>query len=107
MYIVSHHINLTDDLAVAHLQRRLDQHTVAVQILARLPERDSILAEDLSLNAVRGLLPEGRSQVLGDLRLSAKLEGNDSLGLSVDDAQNRLLSVEPEYEIGVALLDGL
>jgi hypothetical protein len=107
MYVVSHHINLTDDLAVAHLQRRLDHHTVAVQILTLLPKRHPIIANDLSLDAVRGLLPEGPSQVLGDLRLSAKLEGETSLGVGVDDAQIRLLSVEPEYKIGVASLDGL
>ena len=75
MHVVSHHIFLPDDLAVAHLQRRLDQHTVAVRILACLPERDSIHANNLPLDAVRRLLPEGRSQMLGDLRLSSQFEG--------------------------------
>jgi hypothetical protein len=75
MYVVSHHIFLPEDLAVAHLQRRLDQHTAAVRVLARLPERDPILANNLPLDAMRRLLPEDRPQVLGDLRLPAKLEG--------------------------------
>src|SRR5215203_522057 len=107
MCVVSHHINLLDDLAVSHLQRRLDQHTVAVRVLARLPERHPILANYLPLEAVRGLLPEGRPQVLGDLRLPAKLEGYASLGLGIDDAQIRLLGVEAEDEVRVAALDSL
>ena len=107
MYVVSHHIFLPEDLAVAHLQRRLDQHTTAVRILTLLPERHPILADDLSLDAVRRLLSEDRPQVLGDLRLPAKLEGGTSLRLSVDYAQIRLLSVEPEDEIGIAALDSV
>jgi hypothetical protein len=107
MYFGSHHINLTHDLAVAHLQCRLDQHTVTVQILTLLPKRHPIIADYLSLDAVRGLLPEGRLQVLGYLRLSAKLEGGTSWRLSFDYAQNRLLVIEPEYEVRVAALDGV
>src|SRR5919112_1433220 len=53
MCVVSHHIFLPEDLAVAHLQRSLDQHTAAIRVLARLPERHPILAEDLPLDAVR------------------------------------------------------
>src|SRR5687768_17535059 len=65
LWIRCHHIDLTDDLAVVHIQRRLDQHTAAVRVLALLPVRHPILADDLSLDAVRRLLAEGRSQMLG------------------------------------------
>ena len=34
--------------------------------------------------AVRRLLPEGHSQMLGDLRLPVKLEGDASLGFGVN-----------------------
>src|SRR5215217_2015582 len=105
--VLCHHVDLTDDLAVVHRQRRLDQHSTAVRILTLLPEPHPLFADNLPLDAVRRLLPEGRSQVLGDLRLSAKLEGGTSLGTGVDDAQIRLLGVEPEDEIRVASLDGV
>src|SRR5215217_7241654 len=103
--VLCHHVDLTDDLAGAHVQRRLDHNSAAVRVLARLPERHTILADDLFLDAVRRLLPERRSQVFGDLRLSAKLEGNASLG--VDDVQIRLLGVEAEDEVRLASLDGV
>jgi hypothetical protein len=70
-----HNVYLADDLAVGYLQRCFDPHPTAVRVLARFPERHAVLADDLPLDAVRRPLAEGRSQVLGDLRLSAKLEG--------------------------------
>ena len=79
MYIVGHHIFLPEDIAVSHPQRRLDHDTAAIPVLARLPERDPILANNLPLDAMRRLLPEDRPQVLGDLRFPAKLEGGTSL----------------------------
>src|SRR5215208_1923219 len=100
-------VHLTNDLAVVHLQRRLDHDPAAVQVLARLPEHHSILADDLFLDAVRGLLVEGHSQMLSYLRLSAKLEGQGAWGVGVDDAQIRLLGVEVEDEVRLAALDGL
>src|SRR5215203_4953739 len=69
--VLRNEVHLTNDLAVVHLQRRLDHDPAAVQVLARLPERHSILADDLFLDAVRGLLVEGHSQMLSYLRLSA------------------------------------
>src|SRR5215208_1886804 len=105
--VLCNDVHLTNDLAVVHLQRRLDHDPAAVQVLARLPERHSILADDLFLDAVRGLLVEGHSQMLSYLRLSAKLEGQGAWGLGVDDAQIRLLGVEVEDEVRLAALDGL
>jgi hypothetical protein len=67
-------------------ERRLDHDTAAIWITTRLPERHPILADVLSLDAVRRLLAEGRSQVLGYLRLPAKFEGDAPLAFRVDDA---------------------
>src|SRR5829696_3162376 len=85
LWILCHHVNLTNDLAVAHLQRRFDRELASIRVLALLPKRHSILADDLSLEAVRRLLPEGRSQMLGYLHLSSQFEGRDVRGDDVDD----------------------
>jgi hypothetical protein len=70
-----HHVNLADDLAITHLKGRLDHDATAVRVLARLPERHPLLADNFPLDAVRRPLAEDRPQVLGDLRLPAQLEG--------------------------------
>src|SRR5215212_1337579 len=104
--VACHHIHLADDLAAFCLQRRFDHDPVPVRVLARLPERHPILADvAIPLDAVRRLLAEGRSQVLGYLRLSAELEGRDVRGEGVDDAQSGVLGVEGEHEVRVASLD--
>src|SRR5918994_7949852 len=100
-----HHLDLADDLGVAHLQRRVDPHPAAVRILARLPKRYPILAGDSSLHAVRRLRAQHRSQVLGDLSLPAKLEGCALQDLGVDDAQLGVLGVEAQDELRVVTLD--
>jgi hypothetical protein len=75
LYILCHHVHLANDLAAFYLQRRFDPHPDAVRVVARLPKRHPILAYDLSLETVRPLLAEDRSQMLGYLRFFLKLEG--------------------------------
>ena len=70
-------IRLAGDLSVVHLQRRFDPHPSAVRVHASLPEHHPIFVGDSSLDAVKRLLAEDRSQMLGNLRFSAKLEGLD------------------------------
>src|SRR5918997_1428973 len=81
-----HHVRLADDLAIVHLKCRFDPQPSVVRVLASLPKRHQILADDLPLDAVGRPLPVDRSQVLGDLGLPPKLEGGASSDLSVDDA---------------------
>src|ERR671917_578240 len=83
--VLCHHVYLTYDLAIAQLQPGRDSHPAAIRVLARFLERHPLLADDLSLDAVGHLLAEDRSQVFGDLRLSAKLEGWILRGSGVDD----------------------
>jgi len=95
--VLYHYVRLADDLVVAHLKRSLDHDPAAVRVLARLPERHLILADDvLPLDAVRRLLAEDCSQVLGYFRLSAELKGRGVRGEGVDDAELGVLSVEAE-----------
>src|SRR5918998_5522450 len=101
-----HHLDLADDLGVAHLQRRVDPHPAAVRVLARLPERHPILAGDSSLDSMRRLRAQHRSQVLGDLCLPAKLEGCALQDPGVDDAQLGVLGVEAQDELRGVTLDG-
>jgi hypothetical protein len=100
-----HHLDLADDLGVAHLQRRVDPHPAAVRVLASLPERHPILAGDSSLDSMRRLRAQHRSQVLGDLCLPAKLEGCALQDPGVDDAQLGVLGVEAQDELWVVTLD--
>ena len=102
-----HHVHLTDDHAVAHLQRCLDHEAPAVRVLASLPERCPILTEVLPIDAMGRPLVEDRPQVLGDFRLATKLEGGNFRILCVGDAQPGVLGVEAEREIRIASLDGV
>ncbi len=78
-----HHVHLTDDQAVAHLQRRLDHDAAAVRVFAPFSKRRPPLVRDLSIDAVRGLLCVDRLKVLGYPRLPAKLysPGSENRGL--------------------------
>src|SRR5215218_530894 len=84
--VACHHIHLADDLAAFYLQRRYDHDPVPVRVLARLPECHPILTEGgITLDAVRRILAEGYSQMLGYLRLSSQFEGRDVWGDDVYD----------------------
>src|SRR5215212_7100965 len=85
--VACHHIHLADDLSVEHFERRFDPHPSAIRVLARLPERHPILTDvAIPLDAVRRLVAEGRSKVLGYLTLSTEFERVSVRGESVDDA---------------------
>src|SRR4028118_1893252 len=77
-----HHGHLTDDLAAAHLQLRFDHNPAPVRVLAHFPEPHPAFLTDhlFPLDAVGRLRKESRSQVLGDLRLPAQLEGGGLRG---------------------------
>ena len=63
--VLYQHVDLTDDLAVAHLERRFDQHTTAVRVLATFPKLYPPLVHGDPLDAVRGPLTVDSPQVLG------------------------------------------
>src|SRR4028118_955905 len=52
--VLYQHVDLTDDLAAAHLERRFDQHAAAVRVLASFPKLHPSVAHDNPLDAVRG-----------------------------------------------------
>src|SRR5919112_2262918 len=104
--VACHHIHLADDLSVAQLKRRFDHDPAPVRILARLPECHPIPTDGgFPLDAVRRLLAEGCSQVLGNLPLAVELERGNVRGVGVDDAKQGVLGVEAEHEVRVASLD--
>ncbi len=85
--VACRYIYLADDLSVAHLKRRFDHDPAPIRVLARLPECHPILTDGgIPLDAVRRLLAEDRSQMLGYLSLSAELKGRGAWGDGIDDA---------------------